>query len=199
MATKSKHVAALEAQLDSPDEHIRHAAAMELSRMDRNRQIRADKRRPSDAALDPLRKALETASSLLEQERQRTAELEARLLVAELAEKSPVDAVSHAIQPLQRVPEPAPVPEVPQIVLAPSEEDWAVKFNQQHAAAADLQRRSNAAADWCDTFAEIQAHEQAERGRLISVIEQGRAREANSMTAWKPGQREPGWKPGGKQ
>src|SRR5580765_3754715 len=81
MATKSKHIAALEAQLASPDECIRHAAALELSRLERARQARLDKRRPAEIA---LRKALEAATAALKAEKEARQNLESRLLLAEI-------------------------------------------------------------------------------------------------------------------
>lgn len=47
-----------------------------------------------------------------------------------------------------------------------------------------LQQEAQAAADACDMANDYQQREDAERNRLIKIIQEGRAREANNTRAW---------------
>jgi hypothetical protein len=188
MATKSKHVAALESQLSSPDERIRHEAALELSRLDRLKQSR---RKPADA-LEPLRKALETASRELEAERAARAAAEAALLLKEL-EKEPQDAPASPVPapisaPVAKVA-PNPVESAPEAPIAfpKPPTDWEDDFLAARRPTFDtleMRQRAKAACEAQDAVAEFERQENEERQRLINIIQANRAREANNTRAW---------------
>jgi len=186
MATKSKHVAALEAQLSSPDERIRHEAALELSRLDRLKQSR---RKPD--ALKPLRDALAAAQAELETERQAREQLEACLTLVELAkpdDNAPPKAPAAPPRPAAVKVTPKPVLTVPEpsIAFTTPPEDWCQTFartQQPRMGTHAEQLRAKAAAEACDMADDYERQENAERAALIQKIKEGRAREA-SLRAW---------------